>query len=75
MRLIQERAGHWYPGVCEDRIPARLLVLEPAPDALSIGRSCRGGHMIGKASSPVHLTKKSNIEVQELAFYYLDSGA
>src|SRR6266850_1095449 len=36
MRLIQERAGHWHPGVCEDRIPARLLVLEPAPDALSI---------------------------------------
>src|SRR5882724_4456811 len=50
MRLIQERAGHWHPGVCEDRIPARLLVLEPAPDALSIGRSCRGGNMIGKAA-------------------------
>jgi hypothetical protein len=27
------------------------------------------GH-IGKAGSPVHLTKKSNIEVQELAFFY-----
>jgi hypothetical protein len=33
------------------------------------------GGMIGKASSPVHLTKKSNIEVQELAFYYLAGGA
>jgi predicted nucleotidyltransferase len=27
--------------------------------------------LIGKASTPVHLTKKSNIEVQELAFFYL----
>jgi predicted nucleotidyltransferase len=27
--------------------------------------------IIGKASTPVHLTKKSNIEVQELAFFYL----
>jgi hypothetical protein len=27
--------------------------------------------LIGKASTLVHLTKKSNIEVQELAFVYL----
>jgi uncharacterized protein len=27
--------------------------------------------MIGKASIPVQLTRKSNIEVQELAFFYL----
>jgi uncharacterized protein len=27
---------------------------------------------IGKASTPVQLTKKSNIEVQELAFFYLE---
>jgi predicted nucleotidyltransferase len=27
--------------------------------------------LIGKASTPVQLTKKSNIEVQELAFFYL----
>jgi len=27
--------------------------------------------LIGKASTPVHLTKKSNIEVQELAFFFL----
>ena len=26
--------------------------------------------LIGKAGAPVHLTKKSNIEVQELAFFY-----
>jgi uncharacterized protein len=31
--------------------------------------------MIGKVSAPVRLTKKSNIEVQELAFFYLtDTG-
>ena len=28
--------------------------------------------MIGKASTPVQLTRKSNIEVQELAFFYLE---
>src|SRR5262249_5997319 len=27
--------------------------------------------LIGKASTPVRLTKKSNVEVQELAFFYL----
>ncbi|MBO0860813.1 MAG: hypothetical protein J2P21_20485 [Chloracidobacterium sp.] len=29
--------------------------------------------LIGKASTPVRLTKKSNVEAQELAFFYLDS--
>ena len=28
--------------------------------------------LIGKASTPVQLTKKSNVEVQELAFFYLE---
>ena len=28
--------------------------------------------VIGKASTPAHLTKRSNVEVQELAFVYLD---
>jgi hypothetical protein len=28
--------------------------------------------MLGKASAPVKLTRRSNIEVQELAFYYVD---
>jgi hypothetical protein len=27
--------------------------------------------LIGKASTPVQLTKRSNIEVQELAFYFV----
>jgi hypothetical protein len=31
--------------------------------------------LIGKASTPVHLTKKSNVEVQELAFFYLGEPA
>jgi hypothetical protein len=31
--------------------------------------------LIGKASTPVHLTKKSNIEVQELAFFYAGEGS
>jgi hypothetical protein len=30
--------------------------------------------LIGKASTPVQLTKRSNIEVQELAFFYLASS-
>jgi hypothetical protein len=30
--------------------------------------------IIGKASAPVRLTKKSNIEVQELAFFYADES-
>lgn len=28
--------------------------------------------LIGKASTPARLTKKSNVEVQELAFFYLE---
>jgi uncharacterized protein len=27
--------------------------------------------LIGKAAAPVHLTRKSNVEMQELAFFYL----
>lgn len=30
--------------------------------------------LIGKASTPVRLTKKSNVEVQELAFFYLSTS-
>ena len=29
--------------------------------------------LIGKAGAPVHLTKKSNVEMQELAFFYVNS--
>jgi len=30
--------------------------------------------LVGKASTPVRLTKRSNVEVQELAFFHLDAG-
>jgi hypothetical protein len=29
--------------------------------------------LIGKASTPVQLTKRSNVDVEELAFYYLEA--
>ena len=51
--LIQPRAGHRHPGVCKHQIPASLLVLKPWPYALAIGRSSRGGHMVGKATQPL----------------------
>jgi hypothetical protein len=31
--------------------------------------------LIGKASTPVRLTKKSNVETQELAFFYLEEAS
>jgi len=31
-------------------------------------------HLVGKVSSPVRLTRRSNIDVQELAFFYLGDG-
>jgi hypothetical protein len=30
--------------------------------------------LLGKASTPVRLTKKSNVELQELAFFYLEKS-
>jgi len=37
MGLVSKRTGHRHPGVFKDRLPARLLVLEPAPYALAVG--------------------------------------
>src|SRR5262249_43112130 len=31
--------------------------------------------LIGKASTPVRITKKSNVELQELAFFYLEDSS
>jgi hypothetical protein len=31
--------------------------------------------LIGKAATPVRLTKKSNVEAQELAFFYLEEAS
>ena len=50
MGLIQQRARDGHPGVCKHRIPAGLLLLEPAPDALAIGSPCGGSDVIGKAA-------------------------
>ena len=50
MGLIQQGAGHRHLRVFEHRIPARLLVLEPAPHALAIGRPRRVGDVVGKVA-------------------------
>ena len=50
MGLIQQGARHRHLRVCEHRIPARFLVLKPAPHALAIGRSRRRGDVVGKAA-------------------------
>jgi hypothetical protein len=51
--LIEQGTGHWYLRVCEYRIPAGLLLLEPLPHACTIGRSSRDGDVVGKAASPL----------------------
>ena len=53
MGLIQQRAGHGHLGVCEDRIPARLLLLEPAPDTLAVGVPRAVCHVVGKVAEPL----------------------
>ena len=50
MGLIQHSARHGHLRVFEDRIPARLLLLEPAPDALAVGWPSRGGDVVGKVA-------------------------
>src|SRR5512132_318299 len=51
--LIQPRAGHRHLRVFKHRIPARLLVLEPASYALSVGHPCALCHVIGKVAEPL----------------------
>src|SRR5262249_11956973 len=41
--LVEEGAGHRHLRVFEDRIPARFLLLYPAPHALAVGLSRRPG--------------------------------
>src|SRR5438552_19115466 len=50
MRLIQKGARRRHLRVCKDRIPARLFVLEPAPDALPIGHPGFMRHMVSKVA-------------------------
>ena len=53
MRLIQHRAGHRHLGVCQHRIPARLLGLQPASHALAIGWSSGGGDVVHTVAEPL----------------------
>ena len=53
MGLIQQGAGHRHLGVCEHRLPARLLLVEPAPDALAVGFPGALGHAVGKVAQPL----------------------
>ena len=48
--LISQGAGHRHLRICEHRIPARFLLLNPALHARAIGCPSRGGDMIGKAA-------------------------
>jgi hypothetical protein len=53
MGLIQQGAGHRHPRIGEHCIPARFLLLNPAPHARAIGRSSRGGDVIAKVAQPL----------------------
>ena len=53
MGLIQQGARHRHLGVGEHRIPARLLLLEPAPDALAVGFPCALCHAVSKVAEPL----------------------
>jgi hypothetical protein len=53
MRLIQQRTAHGHLRVSEHRIPARLLVLEPAPDAFPICSPSSGSDMVDEAAEPL----------------------
>ena len=63
MGLIQERAGHRHLGGCKDRIPARLLLLYPAPDPLAIRRPSRGGDVLCKATQPLAQRKHAPLNL------------
>ena len=45
--LISQGTRHGHLQVCEDRIPPRLLILEPVPHVLAVGLPRRGGDAVG----------------------------
>ena len=49
--LLPQGNGDGHVGRFEDRIPARLLVLTPAPDALAMGRPSCMCDLVGKVTS------------------------
>ena len=51
--LVSEGAGHRHLRIGEHRVPARLLALEPVPDALAVGYPSRRGDVIGKVPEPL----------------------
>jgi hypothetical protein len=53
MGLIQHRARHRHLRVLKDRMPARLLLLEPAPDAFPVGGSSRCRDVVDKTAQPL----------------------
>src|SRR6266853_4220056 len=53
MGLISQGAGRRHLRVFKHRIPARLLLLKPAPYALPIGHPCAVSHVIGKVAEPL----------------------
>ena len=53
MGLIEQGRRHRHLGVCQDRIPAGLLVLKPAPHPFTIDCPCHAGDMIGKVAEPL----------------------
>ena len=65
MGLIQQGAGHRHLRVFEHRIPARLLLLKPAPYALPIGHPCSVRHVVGKVAEP--LTQRKHPQALALA--------
>jgi hypothetical protein len=53
MGLIQHGARHRHLRGCEDRRPARVLLLHPAPPALAVSLPRRSGEIIGKVAEPL----------------------
>src|SRR5262245_38251580 len=66
MGLIEQsdRGGHLR--VLEDRIPARLFVLEPAPHALTIGLPSFMSHVVSKVAEP--LPQRHHAQALALAY-------
>src|SRR5262249_51922635 len=53
MGLIQQGARHRHLWVCEDRIPAGLLILKPASHPCTIGGPSRGSDVVHKVAEPL----------------------